>query len=147
MKTRYLWTVVAIAAIWLAVLLTSLFSPDFVSGTEQEHLKIPALLNWLWGAMATVSIMRMHRHRRAKLLSDGSWITLGMGTALIWLAATMVSIFVPEMETGTDPTRIPLAALISPIVAMVFTRYLAEFLVEGGDVEEERTAHKEAIRI
>jgi hypothetical protein len=126
MLSRYQWVVVSVVAIWLAVLLTSLFAPDFVSGSQQEHLKIAALINWLWGTLATVSVLRMFR--TAKDAPLGTWMTMGLGVSAIWAVATVVSIVVPRIETGSDPTRIPLAAVIAPIVAMVFTRYVAEFL-------------------
>jgi hypothetical protein len=37
-----LWTAIGIAGIWVAVLLISLFAPDLVSGSEQEHLPVAA---------------------------------------------------------------------------------------------------------
>jgi hypothetical protein len=40
---------------------------------------------------------------------------------VIWSAATLVSVFGPTNVTGSDPTTIPIAALIAPIVAMVAT--------------------------
>jgi hypothetical protein len=126
MLSRYQWVVVSVVAIWVAVLLTSLFAPDFVSGSQQEHVKVAALINWLWGTLATISVLRMFRTGKDAPLSK--WMTMGLGVAFIWTVATVVSIVVPRIETGSDPTRIPLAAIIAPIVAMIFTRYLAEFL-------------------
>jgi hypothetical protein len=139
MQPKYLWTLVAVIAIWLAVLVTSLFAPDFVSGSEQEHIKIAAMVNWLWGLLATVGVLRMLRHRDVQKAEASTWIALGTGVGAIWVTMTLVSILVPEIETGSDPTRIPLAAVIAPIVAMVLTRYLAEFLFEGlgGEPEED----------
>jgi hypothetical protein len=131
MEKKYVWTFMAVVHIWVAVLLTSLFSPDFVSGSEQEHIRLAPMINWLWGVLATVGVLRMLRHRSAKTAETSTWIALGTGVVVIWATATLVSILVPEVETGGDPTRIPLAAIISPIVAMVLTRYLAEFLFEG----------------
>jgi hypothetical protein len=135
MQPKYRWTAVAVGAIWLAVLFTSLFSPDFVSGSEQEHIKLAAILNWLWGLLATVSVLRMLRHRGARAAEAGTWMALAIGVSAVWLTATLVSLFVPVIETGSDPTSIPLGAIISPIVAMVITRYLAEFLFEGFEGE------------
>jgi amino acid transporter len=142
MQTKYLWTLSAVIAIWLAVLLMSLFTPDFVSGGEQDHIKFAAIINWLWGALATVAVLRMLRHQGAKAAENSTWVALGVGVVVIWTTATLVSLLVPDIETGTDPTRIPLAGMMSPIVAMVLTRYLAEFLFEGlgekpVEVEEE----------
>ena len=139
MRPKYLWTLVAVVSIWLAVLLTSLFAPDLIHGSEQEHLKLAAWLNWLWGTIATVSVLRMLRHEGAKAADRSTWIALGLGSGVIWLTVVLVSLLVPDVHTGSDPTSIPVAAIISPIVAMVFTRYLAEFLFEGfdgGETEE-----------
>jgi hypothetical protein len=138
MQQKYLWTLIAVVAVWLAVLFTSLFAPDFVSGSAQEHIKIAAMVNWLWGLLATVGVLRMLRHRDAQRAEAGTWIALGTGVGVIWLTMTLVSLLVPDIETGSDPTRIPLAAMIAPVVAMVLTRYLAEFLFEGlgGEPEE-----------
>jgi hypothetical protein len=49
------------------------------------------------------------------------WMMLSGATTAIWSAATVVSIFGPTQVTGSDPTTIPLAALISPIVATLAT--------------------------
>ncbi len=37
----------------------------------------------------------------------------------------IASIAAPDLVTGTDPTRIPIAALIAPIVGKIVTRSLA----------------------
>ena len=131
MQAKYLWTLFAVVAIWLAVLFTSLFAPDFVSGSEQEHIKIAAVLNWLWGLLATVGVLRMLRHPDVQKAENSTWIALGTGVGAIWFTMMLVSILVPRIETGSDPTRIPLAVIIAPIVAMILTRSLAEFLFEG----------------
>jgi hypothetical protein len=57
-------------------------------------------------------------------------VALGAAVVLLWAAVAVVSLAAPVLETGLDPTRIPLAAILSPIVAMLFTRYLSEFLVD-----------------
>jgi hypothetical protein len=42
----------------------------------------------------------------------------------------VVSLIGPVFVTGTDPTRIPIAALIAPIAGFLLTRFLAEFALE-----------------
>lgn len=143
MEPRYRWSLVAVVAIWVAVLLTSLFAPDFVSGSQQEHIKVAALANWLWGAISTVGILRALRTARTIDVRDGAWVALGVAVTVLWTAVAGISIFAPVLETGSDPTRIPLAALLSPIVATLFTRYLAEFLVEVPVGRAEREAPEE----
>ena len=43
----------------------------------------------------------------------------------IWVVVALASIFAPELVTGTDPTRIPLAALVAPIAGLVGTGFVA----------------------
>src|SRR5215204_4251098 len=43
-----LWTAIGIGGIWVGVLLISLFAPDLVSGSEQQHLPLAAFTTWFW---------------------------------------------------------------------------------------------------
>lgn len=146
MEPRYRWSLVAVVTIWFSVLLTSLFAPDFVSGSQQEHIKVAALTNWLWGAISTVGVLRALRAARTLEVRDGAWVMLGIAVSVLWVAVAAVSIAAPVLETGSDPTQIPLAALLSPIVATLFTRYLAEFLVEVPVGKAERSPRREKER-
>jgi hypothetical protein len=49
------------------------------------------------------------------------WINLAVTTLTVWLVATILSITMPVVETGSDPTRLPIAALVSPVAAAVLT--------------------------
>lgn len=111
----------ALAAIWASVAAISVFSPDLVSGSEQQHLPVAAFATWFWGVVASGSVMsgmlRINRiHGRRPLATQ-----LTGAVSAIWVVAAVVSIFSPEMVTGTDPTRLPIAALISPVAAAVLT--------------------------
>ncbi len=53
MKGRILWTTVALASIWIAVAIINIFSPDLVSGSQQEHLPLVAFFAWICGVVAT----------------------------------------------------------------------------------------------
>ena len=48
-------------------------------------------------------------------------------TAAIWTAVTLLSIFAPSYVTGSDPTRIPTAAILSPVVGVIGTGFVAAF--------------------
>lgn len=115
------WTLTTIASIWTAVVVISVFAPDLVSGSEQQHLPIAAFSTWLWGMGATIAsligLSRLRGDERRRPL----WIALSGATMAIWTVATGVSLFAPEMVTGTDPTTIPLGAMIAPVAAMVLT--------------------------
>ena len=129
-------TGVAIVAIWLAVVLTGLFAKDFVSGSQQEHIRLAAIQNWFWGSIATgLALIPLAARRRPGLQAAAAWYVLGAGTAAIWIAVTLLSIFAPTYVTGSDPTRIPTATILSPIVGTIGTGFLAIFttVVSAGD--------------
>jgi len=48
-----------------------------------------------------------------------------MAVSALWTLTALVAVLSPELVTGTDPTRIPLAALIAPPVAAVVTGLLS----------------------
>jgi hypothetical protein len=118
---------ISVTAIWVAVVLASVFSPDLVSGSEQEHLPIAALIDWFWGSVATALVLIAVAIGHGRSLSDRhvAWFLIALATTAIWTGVTVVSISVPRLETGTDPTRIPLAAMISPVVGTVATGFVS----------------------
>ncbi|WKZ81810.1 MAG: hypothetical protein QY307_06810 [Acidimicrobiia bacterium] len=124
MKPSKQWSLIA-----MAVIVTSVWSPDFVSGSQQEHLKVSVAINWLWGALATMALARFARGRRDA--PESAWRIVGLSTAAVWLVVTVVSLAAPVFETGSDPTRIPIFALIAPIAGLLVTRFLAEFVLEA----------------
>jgi hypothetical protein len=80
------------------VVLSSVLAPDLVSGSEQEHLPVAAVTTWLWGLVATA-----------------------VATLTVWPVATILSLALPVVETGSDPTRLPIAAMVTPVAAAVLT--------------------------
>ena len=116
-----MWSVGGLAGIWTAVVLISILAPDMVSGSEQEHLPVAAFGTWLWGLVATGGFL----WAMGKLRGNGSrrpiWIGLAVATLTVWLVATILSITLPVVETGSDPTRLPIAAMVTPIAAAVLT--------------------------
>ncbi len=127
------WIVVSIGAVWLAVLFTSLFSPDLVFGTEEEHVKLAAIANWFWGVLGTVFVLRSTVFLRPSEIGWGqsdAWPWIAVAVAGLWLAATVVSIGVPTLEIGTD-IQVPVAAAVASPIAAMLTWYACRFLVEG----------------
>jgi hypothetical protein len=49
------------------------------------------------------------------------WIGLSVLTLVLWAVATILGITLPAFETGSDPTRIPVAALFAPAAAAMLT--------------------------
>ena len=127
---------VVVGAIWLAVLAISLLAPDMVSGSEQQHMPVAAFGTWLWGIVGTGPLWA--RWLRFGVRSRGRHLhqPLALGVAGIWAVAAAVSVFGPVVETGSDPTRLPLAAMIAPVAATVLTgvlRAAIDLVVSLGD--------------
>ena len=116
-----LWTTIGLVVIWLAVVAISLFSPDLVSGSEQEHLALPAFTAWLWGLIGTIGFIWGMSKLRGDAGRKPIWVGLGVAVTAIWVIATILSITLPVLETGSDPTQLPLAALVAPLGAAVLT--------------------------
>jgi hypothetical protein len=111
-----LWWLLAVASVLVATALLSVFSPDMVTGSAQEHLPIVALTSWFWGLVAIAYL--------SFLKADGASMSLAASVAILWLGVALTSIFAPEMVTGTDPTRIPIAAFVAPILGCMTTAFL-----------------------
>src|SRR5215211_7702346 len=115
------WTVAGMAGIWVAVGLISLLAPDMVSGSEQEHLPVAACSTWLWGLVATGAFVWAMGKLRGNASRRPIWVGLAAATLVVWLVAAILSITLPVFVTGTDPTRIPIGALVAPVAAAVLT--------------------------
>jgi hypothetical protein len=106
-----------VAAIWTCTAVTSLLAPDMVTGSEQDHLPIALMTAWLWACVGSAyALMTPKRGSRS------GWT---VSVVVIWALMALVAIFAPVMATGTDPTSIPLAAMIAPPVAAVVTGMLS----------------------
>jgi hypothetical protein len=116
-----LWTAVGIGGIWIAVLLLSLLAPDLVSGSEQQHLPVAAFTTWFWGGVGTLVFLWAMGRLRGRATWQPAWIGLSVVTLVIWASAAILGITLPVMVTGTDPTRIPFAALFAPVAAAMLT--------------------------
>jgi hypothetical protein len=116
-----LWTAVGIGGIWVAVLLISLFAPDMVSGSEQQHMPIAAFTTWFWGGVGTTVFLWTMGKVRGSATSRPIWIGLSITTLAVWTVATILAIAAPVFVTGSDPTRIPVAAFFAPIAAAMLT--------------------------
>jgi hypothetical protein len=116
-----LWTAVGIGGIWVAVLLLSLLAPDLVSGSQQDHLPVAAFTTWFWGGVATLVLLWAMGRLRGRASWQPIWVGLSVATLGIWAVATILGITLPVMVTGTDPTRIPFAAIFAPVAAAMLT--------------------------
>jgi hypothetical protein len=116
-----LWTAIGIGGIWVAVLLLSLLAPDLVSGSEQDHLPVAAFTTWFWGAVGTLVFLWVMGRLRGSVRWQPVWIGFSVVTLAIWAVATVLGIILPVIVTGTDPTRVPVAAIFAPVAAAMLT--------------------------
>ncbi len=133
MKTNSIWIWLTIAVIWATVLIMSLGSPNLELGSDPVIVDIGKIIDWFWGLVATVGVLRLTIFRRPTEVGWGQdtawpWILGIVGG--IWLAAAVASTSLPVFELGDDIV-IPAASLIAPIAAAMLTWYACEFLVAG----------------
>ncbi|HZM29920.1 MAG TPA: hypothetical protein VFB77_05490 [Acidimicrobiales bacterium] len=119
------WTAGGIAGIWVAVAAISLLAPDMVTGSEQQHMPVAAFGTWLWGLIATGTYLWGMERLRGRAERRPIWAGLTAATLALWLVAAVLAATLPRVETGTDPTRIPVGALVAPIAATVLTALAA----------------------
>jgi len=127
---RIAFVATSVAAIWLAALVASIYAPPLITGAQQEHIPLVAGVDWLWAAVATGFVVLA-----AGLTDRGSrtaWIGSAIAVVAVWAAVAIGSIAGPELVTGSDPTRIPLGAVLSPFAGVVATAYIAIFAAAQG---------------
>jgi hypothetical protein len=107
----------AVVSVVAASTALAVMAPDMVTGSEQEHLPLAALTIWPWTAAAIGYVVMAGRGRSAR--------DLVVSVSLTWVLVAVVAIAVPSLITGTDPTQIPLAALVAPPFGAVATGFLA----------------------
>ena len=122
------WTGLAIAAIWIAVTLISVYAPSLVTGTTHDHVPIAAILAWIWGVLASrnVAVAILRRRRSLAVLDSARLLAIAVGT--IWTICMILGIAGPEWVSGTNPTRIPISAIVAPIIAVVLTQLVIRLI-------------------
>ncbi|MFC7272990.1 hypothetical protein ACFQS1_03260 [Paractinoplanes rhizophilus] len=115
------WTAAGLAGIVGAAILISVFAPDMITGSQQEHLAVAAFGTWLWGLIGSAAFLTGMGRLRGSAARQFIWTGLAAATLAIWLLAAVVAIAAPRAVTGTDPTQIPVAAMVAPVAATVLT--------------------------
>jgi hypothetical protein len=128
--SRLLPVGLAISSIWVSVIAASIWAPAMITGSNHEQLAIAALGDWLWGGLATGLLLLAAAFARPT--RTDAWPVVALITIVVWLAVALASVFAPTMVTGTDPTTIPLAALLAPIGGVIVTAFLAVFAAGSG---------------
>jgi hypothetical protein len=115
---RMLPTAVAVAGLWLAMALSSVFAPDLIS-SEQDHVPIVAITIWIWGAVATGFVLFGVAFPTPDRLARWG---LPVAVVGIWGAVALVSVFAPSI-VASDGTIVPVAGLFAPVAGTVATGF------------------------
>jgi hypothetical protein len=73
-----------------------------------------AVTDVVWGLISTIGFLWAMSRLRGRASRRPIWIGLAAARLVLWLAATILSITLPVVETGTDPTRLPIGAMVAP---------------------------------
>jgi len=133
--SRYLFAGIAVGSIWLAIAAASIWTPDLISGTDQEHVPLAAIVDWFYAALAT-GLVLMAFGRRSPGATRSLWLGFTVAIAAIWFVVAVASIYAPSIVTGTDPSTVPIAALASPIAGVIATAFVSVFV--AGSAGESR---------
>ena len=127
---------VAVAGIWLGAVLSSIFAPDFVSGSQQDHLPLVGWVDWIW-AIASTSfvVLAAQKGIRAGISTLTPWIAMAVGVVAVWAGVFVITVISPVFVTGTDPTRIPMAAMGVPIVGTFLTWFVCTLFKSSFDAD------------
>jgi hypothetical protein len=117
----------AVTAVWACSALLAVFAPDLVTGSEHDQLPIAAMTVWPWTFAATAYVMMAVRH------TTSAWL-VGC-VVVIWVCVVAAGVAAPVMVTGTDPTRIPIGAILAPIGGALATGLVALHHATRGDRE------------
>lgn len=128
-------TATALIGIWVFAGLIAVFSPDLVSGSEQEHIPIAAITIWFYAGLATAFVLLAAAVRGKGARVEPTPLMFGAVTAGIWFVVAAASVLAPVMETGSDPTRVPITALVAPIVGLIATAFISIVVAGGGGAE------------
>ena len=107
----------AVAAVWVCSALLAIFAHDMVTGSEHEHLPIAAMTVWPWTITATAYVLMAARRPTT------GWLVWSV--VAIWVSVLAVGVAAPLMVTGTDPTTIPMGALLAPVGGAIATGLVA----------------------
>jgi hypothetical protein len=136
-SSRHLFVGISVACIWLAIGAASIWSPDMITGTSRERLALVAATDWFYAAIAT-GLVLMAFGRRSRGATGALWLGFTIAIATIWSVVALISIFAPTMQTGTDPTTIPIAAFVAPIGGVIATAFASVFAAGSPARDDER---------
>jgi hypothetical protein len=125
--SRYRFAAMAVCGIWGSLAAASIWSPDLISGSDATHVPVAALTDWFYAVIATGLVLLAFSHRTPDL-GRSSWAAFTLVIYGIWLVVAITSIWTPDLISGTDETRVPIAALVSPIAGVLATAFASVFV-------------------
>ncbi len=125
--SRYRFAAMAVCSIWVTLAAASIWSPGLISGTDGTHVPIAAFTDWFYAVIAT-GLVLLAFSRRTPDVGRSSWAAFTLVISGIWLVVAITSIWTPDLISGTDETRVPVAALVSPIAGVLATAFASVFV-------------------
>ena len=123
---------VALVTIWVTAVVAAVYSPDMISGANHEHLQLAMFFAFPLAAVASGMVLLAAGVSR-RTSEAGPWTVYAVVTAIAWAGYAVASVFASPMVTGTDPTTIPLAAVIGPVFAVLVTAYASIYVAGAGE--------------
>ena len=87
------------------------------TNTDELHERLYAP----FGLAATGAFVWGMGRLRGNAARQPFWVGLAAATMAVWGVATVLSIALPVYVTGSDPTRLPIGAMVSPVAAALLT--------------------------
>lgn len=127
--------------VWVVVFTTFSGSEPLVYGIDTEvvgdagtSINVGFLVNWFWGLIATVTILRSTVFRRPNEAGYGEtngWPWVALVVAVVWLVAGVVANGTGQIGVLSDSLLIPVGAILALPIAAAVTSYAVEFLIQG----------------
>jgi hypothetical protein len=131
------WAVVALGAIWLAVIVVSVSGSDLEFGSEPTTVPIVPLVTWIWGSIATAYVLSAMVQRRRDVADQRhAWVGIAVAMVVIWAVVTVLALILPEFtfEVFDDDIVVPLGALIAPAAGVVVSAIACQYVPSLTDV-------------
>lgn len=137
MQRSLVWALLALAAIWMAVVIVSMTGSDLEFGSEPTTVPIVPLVTWIWGAIASAYVLSsMVQRRRTVDDQRHAWVGLALAMVVVWSIVTMLALILPNytFELFDDDIVIPLGALVTPAAGVVATAIACQYVPSLTDV-------------
>ena len=137
---KNLWIVGTIGIVWIIVFTTLSGSEPLIFGIDPStndvgtDVNVAFLVNWFWGLITTVMILRSTVFRRpneAGYRETNAWPWMTLVVAGVWIVAGLVANNTGSIGIASDSVMIPVGAILALPIAAAVTSYTVEFLIQG----------------